>query len=215
MEPAPIGGAAADAVKPPEAEAKKRRRAVEYGVEDLVAARAGEALLHKHLTMSEADFSKATRDTPRKVESVFSLLVIEKPEGIPKNATLSLKKLREIFLNYSGELVWDGKRFMENLLVGKLACGVCVGAGATAGVFECNLGATARHFTSQTHADRVHALQAQKAPREQLDLHQLGFVPPSVDLLEQQRLGRVLAVGHLVAGGDGAAPIPPYAIPYV
>lgn len=209
--------AAGDAAQPPAALVKSKskggkRRRIVYPAEDLATARTDEALLHSYLTMTTADFDAAIKRTPRKLKNVFSLFGIAPPEGLPKNATLTLNKLRDIFFTYQGVLVWDGKIFMENLLVGKLACRVCVGEGATAGVFECCNSSVARHLEKQTHIKRVHTLQTQKQPHvEQLDLHHVGFVPP-VDLGEAKRLARVLAIGHLVAGGDGAAGIPPSAV---
>ena len=129
-------------------------------------------------------------------ESVF-------PKKISKNVTKSISGVRAIF-----KFPWVNRgslHTVDHLLDYSATCIFCHKTGAKMGALKLIMDVYDKHAATKGHIKKSKKLRQQQ-------LGDFGVTQEMSSIFDERMQARHLAVGTLLSGGNGAGPIPPYAI---
>jgi hypothetical protein len=181
--------------------------------EEIIAiARSNEHKLIAYFQMSDAAFEASGGQTKK----WWKVLDVPRPAGMVSNDAKTVKTLREIFIRHA--FLWrEGVAWMRALATqGKMICGACYQQNTRSGILALDTTTANRHGELPKHkkAVRAHDKAAQ---------HRLVAAPALpggggrglvlAARADDNSLSRSLLIGAFVAGGHGAAGVPPSSVP--
>ena len=171
--------------------------------------------LKKYLVMSDKLFKALPPE--EKTRKWWKVLEIDQPEKFEaKNLIKSLEKLRELF-GLSPYLDQNRSGWLKRLIVdAQVVCKVCYKENKTYGLLSCRKDSVEDHLNNSTYHSQCAQNQEESGQKRIDDMHggagPNGMTLDDRVLMEDSKKFEALLVGSLIAGGRGAAGIPPSSI---